>query len=148
MEFILENMWQIWAIVAIICLILELTNGDFFIICFSIGAVFSALSITVGVPPMWQLFVFALFSVISLCFIRPWAKKYIFLHKNNRVSNADAIIGRVGRVSESIEAGGYGRVSIDGDEWKAKTADGSPINVGKQVKIIARESIIVTVENV
>ena len=35
-EYFLSNMWQVWAVVAVICLILELSSGDFFIICFSI----------------------------------------------------------------------------------------------------------------
>ena len=38
-EYILQNMWQVWAVIAVVCLILELSSGDFFIICFSIGAV-------------------------------------------------------------------------------------------------------------
>ena len=43
-EYLAENMWQVWAIIAIVCLILELSSGDFFIICFSIGAVFAVIS--------------------------------------------------------------------------------------------------------
>ena len=27
-EYFLANMWQVWAIVAIVCLILELSSGD------------------------------------------------------------------------------------------------------------------------
>ncbi len=38
-EYFLANMWQVWGIIAVLCLILELSSGDFFIICFSIGAV-------------------------------------------------------------------------------------------------------------
>ena len=32
-EYFLQNMWQVWAVIAIACLILELSSGDFFIIC-------------------------------------------------------------------------------------------------------------------
>ena len=35
-DYIMQNLWQMWAVVAVICLILELTAGDFFIICFAI----------------------------------------------------------------------------------------------------------------
>lgn len=148
MEYLMDNLWQAWTIVAVICLVLELTGGDFFMICFTIGAAFAALSVFVGVPPMWQLLVFAVFSVISLLFVRPWAKKYIMSHNDERVSNADAIIGREGRVSEPIEAGGYGRVAIDGDDWKACSCDGTAIDAGEKVRIIRRDSIIVTVERI
>lgn len=147
-EYLIENMWQLWAIIAVICLILELTGGDFFMICFSIGSVFAALSVFAGVPPMWQMLVFAVFSVAGLLVVRPWAKRYIVNHREERVSNADAIIGREGRVSEPIEAGGYGRVAIDGDDWKARSHDGSPIYAGERVRITGRDSIIVTVEKI
>ena len=59
--------------------------------------------------------------------------------------NADAIIGRTGSVSQAIAANGYGRVALDGDDWKAQSADGQPIAAGTRVRIVGRESIIVTV---
>ena len=33
-EYFASNLWQAWAIMALICLILELTSGDFFFCCF------------------------------------------------------------------------------------------------------------------
>ena len=71
-------------------------------------------------------------------------------HAKNRerLSNGDAIMGRIGRVSQAVEAGGYGRVAIDGDDWKAESIDGMPIEKGCNVKVISRESIIITVERV
>lgn len=47
-DYIMNNVWQVWAIAAVICLILELSSGDFFIICFSIGAVASAIGAAIG----------------------------------------------------------------------------------------------------
>ena len=70
------------------------------------------------------------------------------LHKphRERLSNAEAMIGQTGRVSEPIEAGGYGRVAIDGDDWKAKSVDGSAIAKDTRVRVVKMESIIITVE--
>lgn len=147
-EYVMDNLWQVWAIIAIICLILELTGGDFFMVCFSIGAVSSSLSVFIGVPPLWQLLVFAVFSILSLFFVRPWAKRYLVRSSEGRLSNADAIIGRIGQVSETIGQSGYGRVAVDGDDWKARSKDGNRINAGERVKIIHRDCIIVTVERV
>jgi membrane protein implicated in regulation of membrane protease activity len=62
------------------------------------------------------------------------------------VSNADALIGRKGRVVEAIEAGGFGRVQIDGDVWKAVTKDDEAVPAGTNVRVVDRESIIITVE--
>lgn len=62
------------------------------------------------------------------------------------MSNADAIIGRAGRVSETIVAGHFGRVAIDGDDWKAQ-ASTTPADIpaGALVKVTGRESIIIDV---
>ena len=143
-EYFLQNMWQVWAIVAVVCLILELSSGDFFIICFSIGAVFAIIGAVAGLSVYWQLFIFAVFSLLSIFFVRPVALRW--LHKNdpNRASNADALIGRTGRVTEAIKAGGNGYVQIDGDLWRAVSS--SDIDAGTTVRVIGRESTIITVE--
>ena len=145
-EYFADHMWQLWTVVAVVCLILELMNGDFFIMCFDIGGVCSAIAAAVGAGVYWQLGIFALCSVLSLFFVRPAALRYLHKNDDQRVSNADAIIGREGRVVETIEADGFGRVAIDGDVWKAVTEDGSPIEKGQKVTVVSRESIIITVK--
>ena len=147
MDYILSNMWQMWVAFAIVCLILELTAGDFFILCFSVGAVFAAISAAIGLNGYVQLVVFALFTLISLFWVRPFAKRYLHKGGDVRVSNADALIGRQGRVVETVKAGGYGRVQIDGDIWKAITSSETDIPEGKNVTVIGRESTIITVVN-
>ena len=143
-EYFLQNMWQAWAIVAVLCLILELSSGDFFIICFSIGAVFAIVSALLGLSIYWQIFIFAVFSLLSVLFIRPIALRW--LHKNdpNKPSNADALLGRTGRVTEVIKTGATGYVQIDGDLWRAVSQ--SDIAVGTTVRVVGRESTIITVE--
>lgn len=145
-EYLLVHMWQVWTVVAVVCLILELSSGDFFIICFSIGAVFAVLGAAVGLSAYWQIAVFALFSLLSIFTVRPVALRY--LHKNdpNRASNADALLGRTGRVTEKIPVRGNGYVQIDGDMWKAVSSSMNDIPVGTSVRVVGRESTIITVE--
>ncbi len=145
-EYLAQHLWQMWAVVAVICLILELTAGDFFIICFSIGAVFAAVSAALGLSIYWQLFLFAVFTLISLFWVRPFAQRYLHKGEDNRVSNADALLGRQGRVVETVKADGFGRVQIDGDIWKAVTNEPNDIREGSNVRVIGRESTIITVE--
>ena len=105
---------------------------------------FAIIGAIVGLNVYWQIFIFAVFSLLSVLFVRPVALRW--LHKNdpNRASNADALIGRTGKVTEAIKAGGNGYVQIDGDMWKAvSTAD---IPVGTTVRVVGRESTIITVE--
>ena len=143
-EYFLENMWQVWGIIAVLCLILELSSGDFFIICFSIGAVFAIISAVLGLSIYWQIFIFAVFSLLSVLFVRPVALRWLHKNEPNRASNADALLGRTGRVTEAVKAGQNGYVQIDGDLWKAVSSTDIP--VGTTVRVIGRESTIITVE--
>ena len=116
-DYFTQNLWQFWAVVAFMLLILELTSGDFFIICFAIAAgVTSVLSLT-GLPFLWQLLIFAILAVLCLFFVRPVMLKYFHRNDPGRKSNADAL-----------------------------SADGGEIGEGTKVRVVGRDSIIITVE--
>ena len=148
MDYLAQNLWQLWAVVAVICLIMELTAGDFFIICFSIGAFFAAIVAALGGGIYLQLVAFAVFTLISLFWVRPFAKRYLHKGEDTRVSNVDALMGRQGRVVETVKADGFGRVQIDGDIWKAVTNEAQDITSGTNVRVVGRESTIITVETI
>ena len=144
-DYLLANMWQLWAVVAVLGLILELTSGDFFLMCIAIGA--ASAAVTAPFANIYvQLAVFGAVTLFSLFQVRPFVLRYLHRNEDNRVSNADALMGRIGRVSETIQAAGFGYVAIDGDQWKAVAANDEEIAVGTRVKVVARESIIITVE--
>ena len=107
-DYLSQNLWQVWAVIAVLCLILEMTSGDCFIICFSFGALVAAIAAAVGF------------------------NGYIQLAK--------------GRVVETIRAGGFGRVQIDGDVWKAVSRGDTDILQNTVVTVIDRVSTIITVE--
>ena len=132
---------------AVLGLILELSSGDFFILCFAIGAVGAAVvSPFAGIYV--QLVVFAAVTAFSIFLVRPIALRYLHRGEDRRVSNADALMGQKGTVSEAIKAGGYGRVAIAGDVWKAVAAGPEEIPQGTRVRVVGRESIIITVEKI
>lgn len=145
-QYFSENLWLAWLLVSLLCLVLELTNGDFFIICFAIGGTAATILSAFCDSFTAQVILFAVVSALSIFFIRPFALKYLHKNKEQRVSNADAIIGRIGRITERIEPNEYGRVKIDGDYWKAQANNNTVIKEGTQVRIVKLESIIVTVE--
>ena len=142
--YLLENMWQLWAVVAVLGLMFELTSGDFFIVCFSIGACAAAM-VSPFAGLYVQLIVFGVVTALSIYQVRPFALRYLHRNEENRVSNADALIGRQGHVTETIQEKGFGRVAIDGDDWKAVSADETEIPIGTRVKVVNRESIIISV---
>ena len=146
LNYILENLWLLWTIIMFACLILELSSGDFFITCFAIGALAAIVPSLAGTSFWLQVVVWAICSVLSIWLIRPRLLKVLHKGGEERESNADALMGRQGRVVETVKAGGFGRVQIDGDIWKAVTNGEADIPEGSPVVVIDRASTIITVE--
>ena len=140
------DVYQIWLVVAIVLLILEILTSGFGVICFAIGAVFSALAAGLGGNITLQIVVFAVVSLLTFIFLRPVVLRFLDKKSNDVKTNADAIIGRKGVVSERIDTEQHtGRVAVDGDDWKAVSEDGLVIEKGVNVEIVKLDSIIVTV---
>lgn len=149
MDYIAQNLWLFWTIVMFLCLIMELSSGDFYVTCFALGALVSIPVAVMGAPFWLQVVVWAVCSVLSILLIRPHLVKALHKGADERKSNSDALKGQVGEVSQTIMAGGYGRVKLDGDDWKAE-APGCHENlgVGQHVKVLGHESIILKVEKI
>ena len=141
------EIYQYWLIAAILLVIFEICSATFGAICFAIGAGFSALAAGLGANLTWQIVIFAAVSLLTFVFLRPFMLKFMDRKSKDVKTNADALIGRRGIVSERIDEEQHtGRVAIDGDDWKAVSEDGSVIEKGASVEIVKRESIIVTVK--
>ncbi len=145
-EYFTSNVWLIWILISVLCLLIELTSGDLYILCFAIGSLFAALTAALGMHWTVQVLVLVITSLLSIFFLRPVALRWLHKNDSDRKSNAEAIIGRTGIVSEDIPANGFGRVALDGDDWKAQTADGQPLSKGTKVTIVELDSIIITVQ--
>ena len=139
--------YQIWLIAAILLLIFEICSATFGSICFAIGAGFSALAAGLGANLTWQIIIFAVVSLLTFIFLRPVVMRFLDKKSKDVKTNAEALIGRKGIVSERIDAAQHtGRVAVDGDDWKAVSADGSVIEKGVEVEILKLDSIILTVK--
>ena len=138
------DIWQIWAIVAILFVVGERFTSGFALICFAVGCVGGAIGAAAGATLNWQLGIFAIATFVAFLAVRPLLRK--LSAKDNVPTNADALIGRTAKVTECIEAGGTGRVAVDGDLWQAVSDEQTDINVGEKVEILSRESIILTVK--
>ena len=144
-EYIGQNLWLFWVIVTCVCLILELSSGDFFVTCFAIGGLFAIIASVSGLPFWAQVLIWAVFSMLSIWLIRPRLLKRFHSKDHERSSNADALIGRVGTVIEPITPQESGYVQVDGDQWKAVSERGEIFRRGEKAKIVSRDSIIVKV---
>ena len=91
---------------------------------------------------------FAVVTLLAFVLVRPVVLK-LFHNKSKEVlTNIDALVGKMAIVSEEIKPVVGGRVKVDGDDWKAVTADGSPVEVGKVVLILKVDSVILTVKTI
>lgn len=135
-----------WLIAAIVLVIIEILTSGFGVICFAIGAACSALVSVLGGSLTWQVVAFVIVSLLAFIFLRPVVMRFLDKKSKEVKTNAEAIIGRKGVVSECIDSERHsGRVAIDGDDWKAVSEDGSVIEKGVSVEIVKLDSIIVTV---
>lgn len=146
--FFLTMIWYIWLIAAAALVIAELFTGGFGVLSFAFGCTAGAIASACGLSLNWQLLLAILISLIFFIFVRPFAVKFLLRSKNDEVrTNTDALIGRTVRVSETIDpVAGTGHVAVDGDVWKAVTADNTIIAAGTNVRITAQNSLILTVE--
>ena len=144
------EMWQIWLIVALVFFILEIFTTGIAVICFSFGAVGSCIASLLGANFTWQVVIFAVVTLLSFVFLRPLLIKLFYKKGKDEVkTNADALIGRKGIVTEAIDpVTGTGRVKVDGDDWKAVSSDEVPIELGARVEILKLDSVIVTVKKI
>lgn len=141
--------WHIWVIIALISFIIEIFTSGFAIACLSVGGLAAAVASAFNIPLIWQIVVFAVFTLLAFIFVRPAVQKYFFKSSPGKKTNVDALVGKRGRVSSDIDpAVGYGRVAIDGDDWKAVSADGNLIGKGQTVEVVSVDSIILTVKTI
>ena len=142
------EVYQIWLLIAAVFVVIEIFTSGFAVACFSVGCVFGSILAACDLSLTWQVVAFAVGTFLAFVFIRPIVMKYLDKKTNDTgvKTNMDNIIGKIAVVTEKIEENGYGRVKIDGDDWKAKTNDGSAAEVGAKVEIESFESIILTVK--
>lgn len=145
-DYLVQNLWTLWAVLAMVCLVMEMSSGDFYITCFGIGAVCSLVVSLFAVPFWAQVTVFAVFSVLSIYCIRPASCEDARRQRRSPQEQCRRYHRRVGKVTETIKAGDYGRMKLDGDDWKAESDETEDLPVGTKVRIVGRESIIVKVE--
>lgn len=139
--------WHLWLIAFALLLIAELLTSGFLLACFSVGALGAAVVDLVGLGIEWQLGVFALFSLIALFRLRPFLRR--ISTKPNVVSGVDGLIGKRVRLPQAILSdGSYIELSIGGDVWRARGAQGQSIAQGATVQIINRDGLVLLVEEV
>lgn len=133
--------WKIWLIVAMVAFIVEIFTNTFVFLCFSVGCLASMVASFFTDNINLQLIVFAIFTVISFFTIRPLMNKYAFKKSNQVKTNADALTGSEGYVTETIDNQlNTGRAMVNGDDWRAISENDEIITEKTKIQVVKVDS--------
>lgn len=140
------NMTYIWLGLVIVFAVFEAATAGLTSIWFAAGALFAMIVAALGAGIWVQIIVFIAVSAVLLVFVRQIA--YKFITPKIEATNADAIIGKTGIVSEQINNDtGLGEVKVGGKTWSARSLNGSIIEINTKVEIIKIEGVKLIVKN-
>jgi len=138
-------MWQIWLIIAGVCLVAEIMTVGFLIFWFSIGALLTMIVSFFTDNIIIQTAVFIVSSTILIFATKPFVKK--FANNNNSIkTNVDSIIGKIGIVTEDINSiNSTGQIKVGGEIWSALGENDINIEKGTEVQILEVKGVKVIV---
>lgn len=147
MEFV--QVWHIWFSIAVTLLVLEIFNpflvyAVFSLSCFLVSLLVALLDIGIYL----QVGLFIILSVLIFVGIRPFFLKYVIDSRDKVKTNFQALVNQTGLVIETISANeDKGRIKLEnGEDWKARSFDGSILEAGKRVVVLEVDSNILIVK--
>lgn len=130
----------LWIAALVVFIVIEAATAGLASIWFAIGSVAALISAIFSAPLWLQLVWFFVISIASLILTRPLVKKHFTA--NIVATNSDALIGKVGIVTEDIDnIENVGAVKIDGKIWTARSFTGEMISTGTHVEILFIEGV-------
>ena len=140
------DLWLVWVISGVILFIVEIFTPTLFFLNLAIAAFFAAIGAYFGLSGWWQVGIFAISSGILLGFLRPLLVKNV--QKDDTTTGLDEkYFGQIAKTIRPTNATD-GRVTIYGEEWAARSTDGSEISEGENVKIVRNDGTIFFVERI
>ena len=139
------HLWQLFGVIGIAFLILEMFTPSMFFLNFALAAFICApMSVFVKNPYTLTILFFVL-SFVSFIFLRPVVMKKF--NKDTETGVNSKYIGQKVKTDVDINDNS-GVINIYGERWEARSEDGNTIPAGSEVKIVRNESIIMYVTNV
>jgi membrane protein implicated in regulation of membrane protease activity len=126
----------VWIGMALFFLLAEVFTAGFVLACFGIGALAAAIPAFLGFGLVWQLLVFIIVSTVAVLFSRRFADR--ITGDQPQGLGIDRVLGKHALVIEDIDPHSpSGRVRVDVEEWRAESDDGSAIDKGTLVEVLA-----------
>lgn len=147
------ELWRwIWVCTAVVFFVGEMaTAGSFFALPFALGATLATILAFIGVDVTWQWLGFVVASGAASAILWPLAKRL-----DRRGSPSEGTpgsrrwIGQRAEVIQGIPSGvaQTGVIRLEREEWRAESADGSPIEAGAVVRVLRIDGTRAVVERV
>lgn len=135
-----------WLIAFVVLILIEIITLGLTSIWFAAGCLVALIACLIGAELPLQIILFVLVSLVLLFFTRPIAMKY--LNSSRVATNVSSLIGLNALVTEKIDnKNSQGTVSINGQDWTARSKDNAVIEAGNTVKVVDIKGVkaIVTV---
>ncbi len=128
-------MWQIWLILAVFFLALEIITTGFLVFWFSIGSLIAMLSSFFIESVLLQTTIFLISSTILLFATKSFVQKVTQKDVNIK-TNVYSIQNKVGKVTLDIDPiEGKGQIKVNGEIWSAKSSNDIPIPKNTEVLV-------------
>lgn len=125
-----------WLIILAVLILIEIITLGLTTIWFAGGALVAFIVSLFYDNLLVQLILFFIVSILLLYFTRPIVMKY-FNPKRVR-TNYEGVIGKIGLVKSKIDnLNATGLVVVDGQEWSARSSDGSILEPGDKVQVLS-----------
>ena len=128
----------VWIVAIVVFGVVEGVTEGLVSVWFAIGAVAGLIMSVLHYGALRQLAAFVVVSAAALAATRPLVRKYA--SEGYTRTNADRVIGQVGRVTEAVDAE-QGAVYADGKTWTARSADGTVLPMETQVRVERIEGV-------
>lgn len=124
-----------WLIVVVVMAVIEIITLGLTTIWFAGGALIAFAASLLGANLLVQSILFVVTSVVLLAATRPLAVE--FFNKDRTKTNAESLIGKTALVQQEIDnLKAAGVVTVDGQEWSARSADDKVIPAETLVEIL------------
>ena len=139
--------WQGWLIAALLLFVAEMLAPGFWLLSVAVGCVVAGL-VSLVVPGFLAPAVsFSVATLLSLVGIRPFLLQHVRSSSREIKTNVDALLGRVGVVSERIDPGsGRGRIVVEGEDWRAASLMDTTLEQGARVIVVRVEGTTLFVD--
>ena len=133
MEYLMQNPWIAWLIVAVFFLVVEMLTTTLVSIWFVPAAIITCLLTFVIDSVVWQIAIFVVLSAIFMVVARKIYKKHIKKPVDD-VDQNEKLLGKAALVTEDTNAIS-GRILVGDVYWRAVSENGNTIPKGETVVI-------------